>query len=1202
MRRKFVTRSFLGTRMSRRLGFSTLPLAICLTVAAQQGPINKAPDIKKTPTLYVVPYAHLDTQWRWEMPQTISEYLLKTMRVNFDYIDKYPHYVFNWTGANRYRLMKEYFPDDYARMGRYIAAGRWFPAGSSIEEGDLNLPSAEALFRQVLYGNAYFRKEFGKASNEYMVPDCFGFPASIPAILHHAGVKGFSTQKLDAGWQPAPKVGGPGSPEETPEGIPFNVGVWIGPDGSKVVAALNPGAYGSNVYTDISKEKQPVAPLAISPEELAALTPQQQTTVARFRNRGGGEQDWVKRIDIDGKATGIFADYHYVGTGDIGGATQESTIKLLEAIADKSETVLPSPPRPNFLKPAPAGAPVRVGDGPVHVIETEADQLFNDLKPGDTDKMPTYKGDLELINHSAGSLTSQAFHKRAVVKNEVLAESAEETSVAAALLGSRPYPQQRMNDAWTLALGGHFHDTAAGTATPRAYEFAWNDDTIVSNQFAGILTSATQAVASAMSTEGNGVPLVVFNGLNIDREDLVEATVPFANAAPKAVSVQGPNGELVPAQIVDGKVLFAAKVPAVGFAVYRVISSGATGASTLKVTENSLENARYRLQLNADGDVSSIFDKSLNKELLASPMRMELSNDNPKQWPAWNMDFDQEQAAPVAYVAGPAKIRIKENGPVRVSLEITREAMGSKFVQTVSLAAGSAGDRVEFSNAIDWRSKSVNLKAAFPLTASNPNATYNEEVGTIERPNAFDRQFETFSHRWVDLTDKSGSFGATILTEAKNASDKPNDNTVRLTLLRTPGLQPTTNGRPAGYADQANQDWGHHEFSFGITGHASGWREAQTDWQGYRLNDPLRAFVTEKHAGSMGKSLSLVRVSNPRIRVLGLKKAEASDEVIVRMVELDGKTAPDVRVQFPVAITTAREVNGQEQPMGTAQVAGGSLVTSFTGYQPKTFALTLGAARNTAQPVRSQAVALQYDLAAASNDDTKTTGGGMDKRGNAYPAEMLTAQLSFGGVNFTLAPPATGVPDAVVAKGQSIKLPEGTFNRVYVLAASASGDQDAEFRVGTNVHKVKVQDWSGFIGQWDTRLWKVGDDRNWATSAHHAEWPGDMKAREASPHSPNYPDDYLGLREGYVKPAQLAWYASHHHTADGLNAPYQYSYLFAYAMDVPANVKTLTLPNNDNIRIFAVSVANENPTVTPAQPLYDALRHTEQPDQVEPPR
>src|SRR6202044_2819007 len=102
---------------------------------------------------------------------------------------------------------------------------------------------------QILYGNTYFRHEFGKASNEYMLPDCFGFPASLPSILAHAGIKGFSTQKLKATWQPAPKVGGPDSPEQTPEGIPFNVGVWTGPDRKSVVASLNPGGSTGTVFT-----------------------------------------------------------------------------------------------------------------------------------------------------------------------------------------------------------------------------------------------------------------------------------------------------------------------------------------------------------------------------------------------------------------------------------------------------------------------------------------------------------------------------------------------------------------------------------------------------------------------------------------------------------------------------------------------------------------------------------------------------------------------------------------------------------------------------------------------------------------------------------------------------------------------------------------------------------------------------------------
>ena len=89
---------------------------------------------------------------------------------------------------------------------------------------------------------------------------------------------------------------------------------------------------------------------------------------------------------------------------------------------------------------------------------------------------------------------------------------------------------------------------------------------------------------------------------------------------------------------------------------------------------------------------------------------------------------------------------------------------------------------------------------------------------------------------------------------------------------------------------------------------------AQTDWQAYRLNDPLIAFETPEHAGALGKSFSLLHLNDPRIRVLALKKAEDSDEMIVRMVELDGKPEPDVAVSFAAPVAAAREVNAQEQP------------------------------------------------------------------------------------------------------------------------------------------------------------------------------------------------------------------------------------------------------------------------------------------------
>jgi alpha-mannosidase len=685
---------------------------------------------------------------------------------------------------------------------------------------------------------------------------------------------------------------------------------------------------------------------------------------------------------------------------------------------------------------------------------------------------------------------------------------------------------------------------------------------------------------------------VVFNPLNIAREDLVVASVAFPHGTPKAVRVMNAEGKEVPSQIEDGKVLFVAKAPSVGYAVYDVVPAETSNShSTLKVTDSSLENARYRVRLDQSGDVSSIYDKELKKELLAAPIRLAISNDVPKIYPAWNMEFEDELAVPRAYVGGSAKIRIKENGPVRVSLEVTRETEGSKFVQTVSLSAGDAGNRVEFANAIDWSTLSANLKATFPLSASNENATYNWGIGTIERPNAQERQFEVASHRWIDLTDKSGSFGTTILTDYKNGSDKRDDNTICLTLLRSPGMRPPSNGRPQNYTDQANQDWGHHEFVFGLAGHAGGWRQAQTDWQAYRLNDPLIAFEATKHTGRLGKELSLVHLNDSRIRVLALKKAESSDEIILRMVELDGKPAPDVRVSFAAPVIAAREVNAQEQPIGSATVSDGSLATSFTAYQPRTFAVRIAAPAAKINSIHSQPVELHYDLAVATNDDTKTEGGGFDGKGNAMPAEMLPSQIHYHDVQFNLAPAKTGLPNAVVAKGQTIDLPAGHYNRIYILAASADGDQSAAFRAGNKLVNLNIQDWSGFIGQWDTRIWKNQPEHDWAISASHAVWPApDVQERERRAPSPRYPEDYVGLRAGYVKPAGLAWYASHHHTADGLNEPYQYSYLFAYSIDVAGDERTLTLPDNNKIRVLAVSVAEENPELKPAQPLYDALR------------
>ncbi|MBV9183142.1 MAG: alpha-mannosidase, partial [Acidobacteria bacterium] len=364
-----------------------------------------------------------------------------------------------------------------------------------------------------------------------------------------------------------------------------------------------------------------------------------------------------------------------------------------------------------------------------------------------------------------------------------------------------------------------------------------------------------------------------------------------------------------------------------------------------------------------------------------------------------------------------------------------------------------------------------------------------------------------------------------------------------------------------------------------------------TDWQAYRLNDPLLAFESTKHPGRLGKQFSFLKVSSQRVRVLALKKAEQDDAIVVRLVELDGKPVGDVHIAFAAPIASASEINAQEQPLGAANVERGELVTSFNGYQPRSFAVRLSPPPQPMTAPRFASLALPYDISAASSDGRPASGcfdcwfdrPSATPQGKALPAEMLPEKIDYAGITFTLVPAGTGQPDALTTKGQILDLPQGNFNRLYLLAAAANGDQQASFTLGDRSTMLNVQEWTGFIGQWDDRIWKSVEE----------PVPQSDDVRAGSGRRPrmrtNEYGEMLGLSPGFIKRADIAWFASHRHDSGARNEAYQYSYLFAYVLDVPSGAKTLTLPRNPNIRLLAATVANQPEQVWPVQPLYDDL-------------
>jgi len=1034
-------------------------------------------DLSKDPVLYTVGYAHLDTEWRWDYKETIDKFLKSTLDENIQMLEKYKPYVFTFSGARRYKMMKEYYPEKFEKMKKYIGQGRWFVGGSSVDECDANIPSPESIIRQVLYGNSWFRSEFGKESIDFLLPDCFGFQAHLPSALAHAGIKGFSTQKLEWG---------------SATGIPFNIGNWIGPDGNGVIAALNATDY-----------------------------------TGRIEKRLDTVKYWVDRVMENGRKYGVFADYRYYGVGDVGGSPRESDIKN-------------------------AVASINQPDSKIKVYLSSSDQLFRDLSEDQKKQLPAYTGDLLLTQHSAGSLTSQSYMKRWNRKNELLAQATEPVAVMADWLGGLIYPQRILNQAWWLVLGSQMHDILPGTCIPKAYDYAWNDEVLGLNQFSTSLKSSSGMVIKAMDTRGKGKSIVVYNPLAIPRKDIVEVEVSFPEGAPGAVKVFDPDNKEIPVQIIQTskdwiKIIFFCNVPSMGLVCYDVQPAYKAGdyKTTLSSGKNNLDNEYYKVTINENGDISSIIDKKLGKEILSSPARLEFLKEHPVYWPAWNMDWSDRQKPPIDYVKGPAKITLIEKGPVRATFRIERDARNSNFIQLISLTAGE--EVIIIRNLVKWQSKEVSLKASFPLTASNPVATYNLGLGTIERATNDEKKYEVPSREWFDLTDKSGNFGISILEDCKFGSDKPNDKTLRLTLLYTPAAN--------SFHDQATQDWGIHEFSYGIYSHKSDWRTALSEWQGRALNQPLRAFQVSAHPGFLGKIFSFVQVSTPQVDIRALKKAESGNFIIVRLQELLGKDLQNGELGFASKILNAYEIDGQEKKIGDAALKNGKLLLDMKKFSIRSFAVQLEAPAEKFSPPTCTEIPITFDQDVVSSDKSKQNGM-FDPTGFGIPSEQFPESLVVDGISFKLGPKADGKNNVITCKGQKIQLPKtGNFNHLYILAAALT-DTSGTFKTGNIKTNLHIQAYSGNIGQFDKREWdKLGRIKK--------------------------------LEKGFIKRDEVAWFATHLHR-DTVNVPYQYAYIFKYSLDVSPVTGVLQLPENEAIKIFAITVAdNSFDQVKPCSPLYD---------------
>ncbi len=542
-----------------------------------------------------------------------------------------------------------------------------------------------------------------------------------------------------------------------------------------------------------------------------------------------------------------------------------------------------------------------------------AQSFFSDLEKNlDQLKVPTWNNELYFQYHR-GVMTTQSETKKRIRQSEELLMNAEKFS-SLAMLDGQNYPQEELNNDWKKVLFDQFHDIMPGSGIAINYVDAARDQAVVGLSGHKILLSSLETLTARINTEGQGVPMVLFNSLSWDRTDVAEAEAQFPSAlAPQGnVEVRDAAGAVLPSSVISRddathsvKVRFVAKsVPAMGYKVFHLVPMARLRSATtsLKAGAEAIENEFVSLKVDPKtGCITSLVNKSDGKEALAPGACGNLLQtfvDKPKDYDAWNIDANFEDKKWDLMDA--EEVKLVENTPVRAVIRVRKKFQNSTFTQDICMYPGVP--RVDVNMQADWHEKHILLKVAFPVSVQSNFATYEIPYGNIQRPTTRNTpeekaMFEVPAQRWGDLSDASHGFS--LLNASKYGYDAKG-NVIRLSLLRSPA-------DPDPHADE-----GFHEFTYALYPHAGDWKAAETERRGFELNYPLISVSADPHQGALPASYSFVRIEPPNVILTAVKKAEDDASLVFRFFEFEGK-AGEVHLHFPEAASQAAQVNLMEK-------------------------------------------------------------------------------------------------------------------------------------------------------------------------------------------------------------------------------------------------------------------------------------------------
>jgi alpha-mannosidase len=797
-------------------------------------------------TFHLTGNSHIDAAWLWPWTETV-DVVKRTYGTALQLMYEYPDYTFTQSAAAYNEWLAQKYPDINAEITQRIKEGRWEIVGGMWVEPDLNMPDGESLVRQILVGKRWYKQAYGVDVRIGWNPDSFGYTWQLPQIYKKSGIDYFVTQKM--AWNDTNQM-------------PFKFFWWESPDGSKVLSYF-PHDYANDNLNLVRLSRDYV----IAQKQATGLP---------------GIMDLYGIGDHGGGPTRAILDegFHWAAPGHVTPKIEFGTAQSYFTALEKQ--IAPESPEWDYRSIAKGYTPPEAVEGKVSI--------------------PTWKSELYFEYHR-GVMTTQANHKRNMRESEEEVINAEKWASLAWILAGRAYPSPELTEDWKKVLFNQFHDLAAGSGIGQIYRDAQKDYDVVRWSTNEIDAGALARVEESINTQGEGIPIIVYNPLGWERSGTVK------------VRIQGKGAKSFEVP------LLVTHVPALGYKVEYIGGRKHTdyfGGSMPAESGNLITLDTRRVHVAVDkttGCITSLFEKATKSETVANGAcgnQLQFFKDTPKEYDAWNVDPGTLDTAP-ATIARADSVEVINQLFGAEGIRITYHRQDSKFVQTISIP--NEADYIDIDNEIDWHESHVLLKAAFPLAASGPFATYEIPYGTIERPttrnNSWEKaQFEVEAIRWADLGD--GKHGLSVLNQTKYGYDAVG-NTLRLTLLRSPKWP------------DPDADMGHHHFHYALYPHAGTWKDALTVRHGYEYNYPLTAVVTTAHTGSLPASHSFASVAPENVVLTAVKKAEDAKGLIFRVYEWAGKETT-AEFHVPPGATGATVTNLMETPEGAPLAVVGDVV------------------------------------------------------------------------------------------------------------------------------------------------------------------------------------------------------------------------------------------------------------------------------------